>query len=96
MGWPGPQSSALAAALYNAEDLHSVRLSALVLGPYGRPTGLARFGIVLLIVEDNGIARVFSLVLTLVLVRNNTAHVTEVRSELRHCSDILCMISVRC
>lgn len=32
-----PQSSALAAALYNAEHLHGVRLSALVLGPYGRP-----------------------------------------------------------
>ena len=62
-----PQSSALAAALYNAEHLHSVRHSALVLGPYGRPPDLARFGVVLLIVEDIGIARVFSLIQTLVL-----------------------------
>ncbi|CEL07072.1 hypothetical protein ASPCAL10237 [Aspergillus calidoustus] len=62
-----PQSSALVAALYNAEHRHSVRHSALVLGPYGRPPVLARFGIVLLIVEDIGIARVFSLIQTLVL-----------------------------
>jgi hypothetical protein len=62
-----PQSSALAAALYNAEHLHSVRHRALLLGPYGRPPDLARFGIVLLIVEDIGIARVFSLIQTLVL-----------------------------
>jgi hypothetical protein len=62
-----PQSSALVAALYNAEHRHSVRHSALVLGPYGRPPDLARFGIVLLIVEDIGIARVFSLIQTLVL-----------------------------
>jgi NAD(P)H-flavin reductase len=40
---------------------------ALVLGPYGRALDLARFGIVLLIVEDIGIARVFSLIQTLVL-----------------------------
>jgi hypothetical protein len=38
-----------------------------VLGPYGRPPDLAPFGIVLLIVEDIGIARVFSLIQTLVL-----------------------------
>ncbi|KAJ1713245.1 hypothetical protein NYO67_4614 [Aspergillus flavus] len=57
-----PQSSALAAALYNAEHLHNVRHSALVLGPYGRPPDLAPFGIVLLIIEDIGIARVFSLI----------------------------------
>jgi hypothetical protein len=62
-----PQSSALVAALYNAEHRHSVPHSALVLGPYGRPPDLARFGIVLLIVEDIGIARVFSLIQTLVL-----------------------------
>ncbi|KAL2801691.1 hypothetical protein BJX63DRAFT_426577 [Aspergillus granulosus] len=62
-----PQSSALAAALYNAEHRHSVRHSALVLGPYGRPPELARFGIVLLIVGDIGIVRVFSLIQTLVL-----------------------------
>jgi len=62
-----PQSSALAAALYNAEHLHSVQHSALVLGPYGRPPDLARFEIVLLIVEDIGIAWVFSLIQTLVL-----------------------------
>ncbi|KAJ0418330.1 hypothetical protein BJY00DRAFT_302872 [Aspergillus carlsbadensis] len=43
------------------------RPHALVLGPYGRPPDLARFGIVLLIVEDIGIARVFSLIQTLVL-----------------------------
>ncbi|KAL4862658.1 hypothetical protein BDV12DRAFT_190255 [Aspergillus spectabilis] len=43
------------------------RPHALVLGPYGRPPDLARFGIVLLIVEDIGIARVFSLIPTLVL-----------------------------
>ena len=41
----------------------------LVLGPYGRPPDLARFGIVLLIVEDIGIARVFSLIQILVLAR---------------------------
>ncbi|KAL2838682.1 hypothetical protein BJX68DRAFT_272499 [Aspergillus pseudodeflectus] len=35
--------------------------------PYGRPPDLARFGIVLLIVVDIGIARVFSLIQTLVL-----------------------------
>ncbi|GKZ98234.1 hypothetical protein AnigIFM59636_002467 [Aspergillus niger] len=60
-------SSALAAALYDAEQLHNARHSAFVLGPYGRPPDLARFGIVLLIVEDIGIARVFSLIQTLVL-----------------------------
>ena len=58
-----PQSSALAAA----ERLYNVRHSALVLGPYGRPPDLARFGIVLIIVEEIGIARVFSLIQTLVL-----------------------------
>jgi hypothetical protein len=62
-----PQSSALVAALYNAEHRHSVRHSALVLGPYGRPPDLSRFGIVLLIVEDIEIAQVFSLIQTLVL-----------------------------
>ena len=62
-----PQLLALVAALYNAEHLHSGRYSALVLGPYGRPLDLARFGIVLLIVEDVGIARVFALIQTLVL-----------------------------
>ncbi|KAG2419161.1 hypothetical protein HFD88_002266 [Aspergillus terreus] len=61
-----PQSSALATALYNAEHLHKTRHSALVLGPYGRPPDLAPFRIVLLIVEDIGIARVFSLIQTLV------------------------------
>ncbi|KAL6229331.1 hypothetical protein BDW75DRAFT_235286 [Aspergillus navahoensis] len=44
-----------------------VRHSALVLGPYGRPPDLARFGIVLLIIQDIGITRVFSLIQTLVL-----------------------------
>ncbi|KAL2838677.1 hypothetical protein BJX68DRAFT_210806 [Aspergillus pseudodeflectus] len=62
-----PQSSALVAALYNAEHRHIVPHRALVLGPYGRAPDLARFGIVLLIVEDIGIARVFSLIQTLVL-----------------------------
>ncbi|KAL3483120.1 hypothetical protein BJX62DRAFT_245205 [Aspergillus germanicus] len=62
-----PQSSALVAALYDAEHRHTVPHSALVLGPYGRPPDLARFGIVLLILEDIGIARVFSLIQTLVL-----------------------------
>jgi hypothetical protein len=62
-----PQSSALAAALYNAKHLHNIPHSALVLGPYGRPPDLAPFGIVLLIVEDIGIARVFSLIQTLVM-----------------------------
>jgi hypothetical protein len=62
-----PQSSALVTALYDAEHRHSVPHSALVLGPYGRPPDLSRFGIVLLIVEDIGIARVFSLIQTLVL-----------------------------
>lgn len=62
-----PQSSALAAALYDAEHLHNIPHSALVLGPYGRPPDLGPFGIVLLIVEDVGIARVFSLIQTLVL-----------------------------
>jgi hypothetical protein len=51
---------------------HRVRHSALVLGPYGRQPDLAHFGIVLLIVEDIGIARVFSLIQTLVLRVNNT------------------------
>jgi hypothetical protein len=50
-----PQSSALVAALYDAEHRHSVPHSALVLGPDGRPPDLARFGIVLLIVEDTGL-----------------------------------------
>jgi hypothetical protein len=50
-----PQSSALVAALYDAEHQHSVPHSALVLGPYGRPLDLARFGIVLLIIEDTGL-----------------------------------------
>jgi hypothetical protein len=62
-----PQSSALAVALYNAKHLHNIPHSALVLGPYGRPLDLAPFGIVLLIVEDIRIARVFSLIQTLVL-----------------------------
>jgi hypothetical protein len=61
-----PAASALATALYNAEHLRNIRHSALVLGPYGRPPDLAPFGIVLLIVEDIGIARVFSLIQTLV------------------------------
>ncbi|GLA44624.1 hypothetical protein AnigIFM63309_004388 [Aspergillus niger] len=62
-----PQSSAPAAALYDAEHPHNARHSALVLGPYGKPPDLARFGIVLLIVEDIGVARVFALIQTLVL-----------------------------
>jgi hypothetical protein len=62
-----PQSSALAAALYNAKHLHNTPHSALVLGPYGLPPDLAPFGIMLLIVEDIGIARAFSLIQTLVL-----------------------------
>jgi NAD(P)H-flavin reductase len=76
-----PQSSALAAALYDAEHLRNIRHSALVLGPYGRPYGrppdMARFGIVLLIVEDIGIARVFSLIQT--LVRASEQHRAMVR-----------------
>ncbi|KAI9040191.1 uncharacterized protein KD926_008514 [Aspergillus affinis] len=62
-----PQSSTLNAALYQAKSLHNVRQNALVLGPYGRPPDLTRFGIVLLVVEDIGIARVFSLIQELVL-----------------------------
>ena len=45
----------------------NVRQTALVLGPYGRPPDLIRFGVVLLVVEDIGIARVFSLIQELVL-----------------------------
>jgi hypothetical protein len=55
-------------------QLHALlQHSALVLGPYGRPPDLARSSIVLLIVEDIRIARVFSLIQTLVLGVNNTA-----------------------
>ncbi|KAF9890690.1 hypothetical protein FE257_005556 [Aspergillus nanangensis] len=61
-----PQSSILVAALYQAKSLHNVQHTALVLGPYGKPPDLGRFGIVLLIVEDIGITRVFSLIQTLV------------------------------
>ncbi|KAL4748454.1 hypothetical protein BDW72DRAFT_195753 [Aspergillus terricola var. indicus] len=52
--------------ILSAGHRHSVRHSARVLGPYGRPPDLASFGIVLLIVQDIGIARVFSLIQTLV------------------------------
>jgi hypothetical protein len=72
-----PQTSALATALYNAEHLHNIQHSALVLRPYGRPPDLAPFGIVLLIVEDIGIARVFSLIQT--LVRASEQHRAMVR-----------------
>ncbi|PLB48201.1 hypothetical protein P170DRAFT_447974 [Aspergillus steynii IBT 23096] len=62
-----PQSSAFAVALYKAKRLYNVRKTAPVLGPYGRPPGLAHFRTVLLIVEDVEIVRVFSLTQTRVL-----------------------------
>lgn len=61
-----PQSSRLLAALYHAKNLHNIQHPALVLGPYGKPPDLSRFGTVLLIVEDIGITRVFSLIQALV------------------------------
>lgn len=54
------------AALYNIENLHRVRHSAPVLGPSSRPLDLAPLAIVLLVVEDIGIERVFLLIQTLV------------------------------
>ncbi|KAL2835708.1 hypothetical protein BJX68DRAFT_260102 [Aspergillus pseudodeflectus] len=67
--------------------------------PYGRPPDLARFGIVLLIVEDIGIARVFSLIQTLVLASEQ--HRAMVRKLIvvwqmedlgtAHCSNLSCL-----
>jgi hypothetical protein len=62
-----PQSLALVAALYVAKHQHSIPHSALVLRLFKRLLDLARFGIILLIVEDIRIAWVFMLIQTLVL-----------------------------